>query len=239
MRSDALPLITKLLVVLSAAALACRAETAPTPLSAEPVVAHMMEANQVRAARLKDYVSVRRYTLQNQRFGTHAEMTVRMRYRFPGDKQFEILSESGPGPIRNKVFRRMLATELDASREGAREENQISPRNYAFRLAGTQVLNDRPAYLLDAEPKTPNPLLFRGRIWVDSEDYAVVRIEGTPAKSPSFWVRKTTFVHQYAKFGPFWLATWNESDTDAVVFGRTTVRIEYSDYKIDQVEPPQ
>ncbi len=39
------------------------------------------------------------------------------------------------------------------------------------------------------EPQTNNKLLFRGRIWVDAEDFAVVRIEAVPAKNPSFWTK--------------------------------------------------
>ena len=78
--------------------------------------------------------------------------------------------------------------------------------------------------------------LFRGRIFVDAEDWAVARIEGTPAQSPSFWVRKTAFVHTYHKYGPFWLAESNQSDTDVLVFGHTQVRIEYSDYHINALE---
>jgi hypothetical protein len=99
---------------------------------------------------------------------------------------------------------------------------------------GSENLDGRRSYVLEASPRTKNAYLFRGRIWVDAEDYAIAKIEGSPAQNPSFWIRRTVFVHHYAKFGPFWLAVSNRSETDALLFGRTDVRIDYSDYRINQ-----
>jgi hypothetical protein len=90
--------------------------------------------------------------------------------------------------------------------------------------------NGRKSYVLDAEPKTDNPLLFRGRVWIDASDFAVIRIEGSPAKNPSFWVKKTRFVHTYTKVGELWLGASNQSETDVRMFGHSVTRIEYSDY---------
>src|SRR5262249_20363082 len=73
--------------------------------------------------------------------------------------------------------------------------------------------------------------LFAGSIWVDTEDYAVVRAEGQPAKNPSFWTKHVNFVHSYRKSGPFWFPLSTESITDARIFGRTDLTIEYFDYK--------
>ena len=70
-------------------------------------------------------------------------------------------------------------------------------------------------------------------MWVDAEDFAITRIEGKPAKNPSFWVRSSTFVHTYEKFGSFWLAVSNVSQSDALVFGHTSIEIHYSDYEIN------
>ena len=39
------------------------------------------------------------------------------------------------------------------------------------------------------EPKTKNKFLYRGTIWIDGKDFAVVRIKAEPAKNPSFWTK--------------------------------------------------
>jgi outer membrane lipoprotein-sorting protein len=66
----------------------------------------------------------------------------------------------------------------------ARERSRIIPENYAFEMLGIEHVDGRLAYLVAIAPKTPNKYVMRGRIWIDAEDYAVVRIEGTPAKNP-------------------------------------------------------
>jgi hypothetical protein len=66
---------------------------------------------------------------------------------------------------------------------------------------------------------------------VDTEDYALARVEGEPAKNPSFWTRKVEFVQQYHKAGAYWFPMETSSETDARMFGRTDVSIRYFDYK--------
>jgi hypothetical protein len=101
-------------------------------------------------------------------------------------------------------------------------------------LTGSEEVDGRKSFILEATPKTKSKYLFQGKIWVDSENYGIARIEGSPAQNPSFWVRKTAFVHKYRRFGPFWLAVSNTSLTDALMFGKTDVSIEYSDYRINE-----
>ena len=67
-------------------------------------------------------------------------------------------------------------------------------------------------------------------MWVDAQDYAIARIEGQPAKNPSFWIHSTHFVAQYQKSGPFWYPISTTSITDARIFGTTDVSIRYFDY---------
>jgi outer membrane lipoprotein-sorting protein len=43
----------------------------------------------------------------------------------------------------------------------------------------------RHGHLREVSPKRKEKYLFRGRIWVDAEDYALARAEGQPAKSPT------------------------------------------------------
>jgi hypothetical protein len=65
---------------------------------------------------------------------------------------------------------------------------------------------------------------------VDAEDFAVTRIEGSPAKNPSFWINSATVVHHYHRTGRFWLPASNHSAAQVKVFGLNEVAIEYFDY---------
>ena len=80
---------------------------------------------------------------------------------------------------------------------------------------------------------------MRGRIWVHQEDFAIVRMEGSPAKNPSFWTRKVEFTRRYQKHGPFWLTASIESESEVLIAGKSSLKIEYSDYVITQGESHQ
>jgi hypothetical protein len=128
----------------------------------------------------------------------------------------------------------MLEAEEEASRDGIRETTYIWQRNYDFRLVGTEVREGRPAYVLEINPKTVSKFLIRGRIWVDCEEFAIVRVEGAPALKPSAFIHNIHVVQQYMKVGPAWLPLYNHSMSDSFLFGHTDVAIDSSDYHIAQ-----
>ena len=205
----------------------------PSEASLEEVLARMDAMEKARVAALRNYSSLRRYRLENHRFGTKAEIRARMNFQHPGTKTVEILSEQGSGIIRKRVLGRLIKEEVDAAREDVRTATRIDPDNYTFRLEGTQEQQGRRCYVLEAVPKRRHKHLLRGRIWVDLEDAAIVRIEGAPAQKPSFLIRKTSFVHTYEKFGQFWLPVSNHSTSDVLIYGRAEVTVEYSDYRVN------
>ena len=94
------------------------------------------------------------------------------------------------------------------------------------------------AYVIAIEPRIPNKYLTRGRIWVDADEFAIVRVEGKPAKNPSFWTKSVHFVHDYDKSGSFRFPVSDRSVTDVRIFGATEMTIEYFDY-MPNGSPPQ
>ena len=130
----------------------------------------------------------------------------------------------------------MLEAESDASQSANRAQTRFLPANYEFKLLGMDTTEGRPCYVLGLIPRTENKYMLRGKVWIDAIEFAVVRVEGSPAKSPSFWIKDTKIIHQYAKVGSFWFPLWNKSTTEARVFGKTDVTIDYFDYLVNQ--PP-
>jgi hypothetical protein len=217
------------LFLIFAVAMAARDSSAQFP-TANDVVTRMMERDNQRQSVFRGYTAARRYVLANPRHHKRAEMVVRMKCFDDASKQFETVSATGWGGARKHVFPRLLEGESEASRPDVRERSRITPENYSFVMAGTDNVNERPAYVLAITPKTQNKYLVQGRIWVDAADYAIVRIEGKPAKNPSFWIKSVHFVHTYRKSGSFWLPVSDRSVTDVRIFGATEVTIEYFDY---------
>jgi hypothetical protein len=198
--------------------------------SANDVVAKMMERDNQRQATFRGYTSARRYVLENERHHKRAEMLVTVNCSDNGSKRFETVSASGWGAARNHVFPRLLESESEASLPDVRERSRITPENYSFEMVGRDFVNQRPAYVMAITPKTSNKYLVEGKIWIDLDDYAIVRIEGKPAKNPSFWIKGVRFVHTYQQNGPFWLPVFDRSVTDARILGATELTIEYFDY---------
>jgi outer membrane lipoprotein-sorting protein len=203
------------------------------PLTSEEVMQRVVASNELRAKALGNYSSIRSYHLECHCLShKEADMVVRVDYQAPDKKEFTIVSESGSGTVRNKVFKKLL----DAEQESLSEENQkrsaISLQNYTFQLSEYQKTDTDEFYVLVAEPRNKNKFLFRGRIWVDAKDFAITRVEGQPAVNPSWWTLKTDFKRRYQKVDDFWLPVSNESETKVRIFGTAVLSISYSDYQI-------
>jgi hypothetical protein len=201
----------------------------PLP-TADQVVGRMTANDSERQAALHGYEAIRRYVLENSNHHKRAEMVVRMFCQADGSKQFDVVSESGWSAALKHVFPRLLEAESEAAHPDVRERSRIIPENYTFEIVGREDIRGRLAYVIAIEPKTPNKYLVRGRIFVDADEYAIVRVEGEPARKPSFWVKSVHFVHDYGKSGPFWFPVSDRSVTDVRIFGATEMTIEYFDY---------
>lgn len=206
---------------------------APKEIPLAEIIHGMARNEAAQAQELKHYASVRTYHLENRRFKTTADMTIRLTYRYPGRKEFEVLSESGPGPLRDRVLRRMVESEVEASHEDLRRLNQLTSANYDFRFLRLDRDEGRRVFVLDASPKTKSKYLIKGEVWVDAEDFGVSRVIGRPAKNPSFLIRGPRLVYRYARFGSFWLPVATDSEAESLLFGHTEVKIRYRDYRIN------
>jgi len=89
-------------------------------------------------------------------------------------------------------------SEEEKRRMEGREFAREIPEAFRFRLAGEERLEGRPVWIIDAEPKPGYrgkakraDLLskFRGRLWIDQQDYQWVRVEAETIAPVRFgWV---------------------------------------------------
>jgi len=190
----------------------------------------MQQRDTQRRVLLEGYRGMRQYTLENTRMQKHAEMHVRVQSDVDGTKHFEVVDEEGWKAAHKHVFRKMLDSEAETSHPQMSPRTRIASDNYEFHMVGLEPIDGRSAYVIDITPKRHEERLFQGRIWVDAQDYALVRAEGKPAKNPSFWVRSVHFVHTYQKAGSFWFPMATESVSEVRIFGATKVTISHFDY---------
>jgi hypothetical protein len=207
-------------------------EPVRAPLSTTEVVGNLVRLNESRTEALRSYISTRTYDLEYRGLGyKRANMVVRMTYHWPDRKEFTILSEGGSKVLRDHVLRRLLEAEQEAANGELRERTAIHPRNYDFQLLN-YFETPRDYYVLEAKPKIRDKCLFQGQIWVDPRDFAIVRIEGEPAKNPSWWTKHNQILHTYQKLGDFWLPARNETRSQLRIAGHAVLTIEYTSYQL-------
>jgi len=134
------------------------------------------------------------------------------------------------------VFDEILAAENETQSKRARQQIDIVPANYSFSYLGREDCAGRECYRLRITPRRKEKLLIKGQIWVDAEDWGIVRIQGSPVKRPSFWARQTQIDRRFKRIEGMWLNDSLESVSDVLIAGRSSLQIQYS-YESIQTEP--
>jgi len=194
----------------------------------------LLEHNRIRDARLRQYTAVRTYEVTNDKGKSYAREVVRVAYQAPDHKSFQTASEEGSAMVRTMVLKRLIESESETASGRAHHDSAIKPANYEFNLLGEQDVGPYHCLLVDATPKRKDKYLFEGKVWIDSQDYAIVRIAGQPAKSPSFWITRADFVRQYQKIGEFWVPAQDETFVRMRMAGKKILTIQHRDYAVNQ-----
>ena len=222
-------------IVLVAAALLPAASQSPAPpgLSLPQILDKMERHNQLQAQRLKRYKAVRHYEAEYRGYGSNimGKMEVEVTFDASSGKSFQILSQSGSKLLCDKVLKKAVDSEKEASKNPA--VTALTPANYKFELIGSEILSGRQSYVLKVDPLKKSKFLYQGQIWVDATDFAVAKIEAAPAKNPSFWISTTLIRYSNAKTGDFWLPHQTHSETKVRIGGSAVLTIDYGTYKID------
>jgi hypothetical protein len=196
----------------------------------------MEHRNQIQREALKHYRAVRQYHVEYQGLGTvESRMEVQIDFDAASGKSFRIVSQSGSKILSDKILKRAMDSEVEASKDGG--ATSLTPANYRFQLLGSESLDGRPAYILSVEPLKESKFLYRGKVWVDAMDFAVAKIEAEPAKSPSFLISRTLVRWTYAKTGNFWLPQRSHSEAKIRIGGTAVLTIDYGTYQINSDKP--
>jgi len=210
------------------------AAPAPPPLTSDEVVARMIAMDAERAAKDRGYRGTRHYTIDYKGFpgDKHAEMVVQV-VSNPPNKEFTIISETGSNLLLNRVLHKLIEGELEANGGKNQREVKLTPENYSFGLVGIEDVEGIPCYALQVKPKRDNKFLYRGKVWIDAQDFAVVQISAKPAKNPSFWISSVQIEQRYEKRGDLWLPRTNQSTSKVRFFGgRAELTVDYQEYEL-------
>jgi hypothetical protein len=192
--------------------------------------------NELRKSALLDYTVRRTYQVVDLKGKVHAEEIGQMEFRAPDQKKFAALSETGSRLIRRMALNPLISSEIEAAAGKAHHDSAISPSNYSLKLLGEQQVGPYHCFVAQAVPKRKDKYLFEGKVWIDVDDYAVVRIEGHPAKKLSFWIERADFVRQYQKIDGFWLPEKDRTLVHVRLYGTNVLTIEHQNYVVNRAQ---
>ncbi len=220
-------------LLLLLATVAWAAEPASTLPNTESIVAHMREARAKNRAQLRPYQVVRDYQLFGKEQKSKSEVTAYIDYVPPDVQSFTIHRNAGVN-MGEVIVRKILESEKEIlTNQGA---SDISPANYSFRLVRKDVLNREPCYVLELRPLRKDSRLLEGLIWVDASSYMILRMEGQPARAPSWWVRDIHVALEFRAVNGMWLQTTLRSSANVRLLGQHTLVSHDVEYKMGQIE---
>jgi hypothetical protein len=201
--SSAALLLVFLFLQANAVAAEQAASTAGGP-DLSTLIRRIAEAQLDNGNRVKRYSVTREYKV----FGGDAirprtEVVAKVNFLPPNVKSYDI--DQSTGGMGEKIVRHILDHEVDATRDP--RTLMVNEQNYAFAFTGEDMLDGNSCYRLRIAPKHERKDLLKATIWVDKNSYHIVRMEGEPAKSPSFWVKDVHLVLEFDEVAGMWLQT--------------------------------
>lgn len=199
----------------------------------DQIFAELVSHNEARNAALLEYTTLRTYQVVDLQGRVHAQEIGQMEYRAPDKKTFVVTSEGGSGLIRHMALNPLIASEIATAGGKEHQDSSITPANYTLSLLGEQRVGADRCFVARAIPKRNDKYLFEGEVWIDIQDYAVVRIEGHPAKKLSFWIERANFVRKYQKIDGFWLPQKDETFVQVRLYGKKILTIDHQNYAVN------
>ena len=191
-------------------------------------------ANQSRFDNVLSFTDVEHYTVFRGDDQTHpaAEMAVRTTYTKGIGKNYAILSQSGSSLIQKVALQPLLDSEKTINDPARVARSWFTSSNYEMKLTpeDRQIIDGRSCLALAIKPRHKAPNMIAGTLWIDVGDHTLVQVQGSPSKSPSIFAGATKMMRRYANMQGYAMATHARAESSSMLFGRTVIVIDYSDY---------
>lgn len=207
------------------------AATGQQPLTGDQILAKSAAAAARRRVALHQYSGTRHYTVVNRRFGQEATGTVRMSHVEGVGTRLEVLATAGSERMGN-IIRRIAGSEEELSRAPEQARADLTPANYSARLVGTEQMGGRSCYVLALTPRFHSKHLIEGKAWIDTERFALVRIEGQFAASVSAFLGRPHFTQEFVEVAGYWLPARARATSSSFFLGTSELEVEYLEYVV-------
>jgi hypothetical protein len=223
-------------LVLALAAAALAQQPAPSAKTDAEIIQGIDASVAKRTNAISTYTVQEQYTLyRNGESTPAAEETIKTVYTRAVGKEYTPIAQSGSAFLRSAVIDKVLAGEKELNLAANRDGALITSKNYDLQpQPGTVERNGSQCILVTLKPRRKSPHLFTGKMWIDASDSTVVRLEGAPSQAPSIFAGQTTVARDYIKIDGFSMATHAEARSHTFLFGDTLLKIDYTNYQIQQ-----
>jgi len=195
--------------------------------AADRIVAGLKATSARGTLQVASFTTNKTFTIEHDGT-TRAQLVAALQFTAPDVKAFVVIATQGSGLFRGRVIDRMMAAEVETTERGRSQKVALSSSNYEF--AGISEEGD--AFVVEVVPRRQDERLFKGRIWITKVGFHLERIEGEPARNPSFWTRRIQFVSEYAPVNGVWLLVRTVARVKVRWFGDYVVRSECGPYQV-------
>ena len=111
--------------------------------------------------------------------------------------------------------------------------SDLSEGGYAIQLIGEESIRERAAFILKVKPNNPQENGFHGKLWIDKQDFTLVKYEGEPLKQDNSDETRGKEILEYSKVDDqFWLPVRDTRKASWIMLIKLTHETVYTDYEI-------
>jgi len=185
-------------------------------------IVNRMEEARLRNKQTPPFLMTREYQMfKGDETKPASEVKAQINVVPPSERDFRIIESQGSNHG-EKVVRQILEHEAKAEKTNP-SPTAVTTGNYDFAFEGREKFEGVNCYVLEMKPKRQEPSLINGRAWVDPNTFAIRKIEGKMAKSPSWWVKDVNMVINFGEIGGIWTQTASHAVAEVRVVGRYTM----------------
>lgn len=144
---------------------------------------------------------------------------------------YRVLGFQGSNTVKTQVIARYLQAE---QQNQSNPKLAVTPANYKFKLKGPRRTDKgSDAFVFSVSPRTHQPGLFKGEVWVDAKTYLPVLEKGRFVKNPSIFFKKVDFERAYLIRNGTPVPQYMNSVITTRIVGKVELDISYSNYEQD------
>jgi hypothetical protein len=193
------------------------------------IVSRMSQVQHEAVAESRAYQLTRKYQVFNNKDSNNdgirddqypkTELLATIDYMPAGHTSYRI--DHSTGGMGERAIRHALDHEADFAKTPDRVE--MTERNYTFSFVGVDEMGGRRCYVLQSHPNRDDRYLLKAQVWVDAENFRILKIHGRPQRSPSFWVKDLDLTLEYGELGGMWMHTTTRADANVRFDGSFTL----------------